>query len=354
MPTVGPTFDLPAGAPGVEQPLADLSFARLTAFFEVSEPVSLPTPFTGSTFHGLLGYCLPQVRPQNNRPACRECSCRAECRSGLLAPFFFQAPAEHPYLQAGQAALPPRYRRETYPPPLILEPPTGGDYERLALIPLTFVLVGQAIRFLPFIACALRQFACRPVGRGRGRLHLYAIVDAIASSTDTMVMVYSGVDDRLSGGVSVLNLPRLAAPGQEQPSGDGTASCWGVRFLTPFSYRKDDRFGQPLTFPILLRNLLRRLTLLTVYSPLTAPIDFSSLLAAADAVTQADAGGLTWQRLSRYSRKDAGKMHYGGWLGEITFAGARQPFWPYLQLGEFLHVGKMASFGLGQYQLICP
>jgi hypothetical protein len=42
-----------------------------------------------------------------------------------------------------------------------------------------------------------------------------------------------------------------------------------LRFLTPFRYKHEGRLGQPLTFEILMRNLLRRFDLLSVHSPIS-------------------------------------------------------------------------------------
>jgi hypothetical protein len=44
-------------------------------------------------------------------------------------------------------------------------------------------------------------------------------------------------------------------------------------------------------------------------------------------------------------------MSLGGVIGTWRLEGPLAPFAPFLQLGEWLHVGKEASFGLGQYTL---
>jgi hypothetical protein len=42
-------------------------------------------------------------------------------------------------------------------------------------------------------------------------------------------------------------------------------------------------------------------------------------------------------------------MTLGGLVGEWTLKGDLSPFIPYLFLGQWLHVGKNAVFGLGKY-----
>jgi CRISPR/Cas system endoribonuclease Cas6 (RAMP superfamily) len=42
----------------------------------------------------------------------------------------------------------------------------------------------------------------------------------------------------------------------------------------------------------------------------------------------------------------------GGFVGKISFSGLLIPFWSYLLLGEYVHVGKGSSFGLGKYEIL--
>ncbi|RLC18770.1 MAG: hypothetical protein DRI57_07960 [Deltaproteobacteria bacterium] len=61
---------------------------------------------------------------------------------------------------------------------------------------------------------------------------------------------------------------------------------------------------------------------------------------------------LRWEHAIRYSNRQKRSMPFGGLIGEVTFAGDLAPFWPFILLGEWMHVGKKTSFGLGQYELV--
>ena len=44
-------------------------------------------------------------------------------------------------------------------------------------------------------------------------------------------------------------------------------------------------------------------------------------------------------------------MKMGGFIGSITFEGDFKSYLPFLLLGEYIHVGKGTSFGLGKYKI---
>ncbi|MBN2088843.1 CRISPR system precrRNA processing endoribonuclease RAMP protein Cas6, partial [candidate division KSB1 bacterium] len=43
------------------------------------------------------------------------------------------------------------------------------------------------------------------------------------------------------------------------------------------------------------------------------------------------------------------KMFLGGYLGKIVYQGDLSQFWPWLKVGELIHVGKNCAFGLGKF-----
>ncbi len=61
---------------------------------------------------------------------------------------------------------------------------------------------------------------------------------------------------------------------------------------------------------------------------------------------------LNWHDWQRYSHRQERHVPMGGLLGHLTIAGpGLAELWPYLWLGQWLHVGKGTMMGLGQYAL---
>ncbi len=54
---------------------------------------------------------------------------------------------------------------------------------------------------------------------------------------------------------------------------------------------------------------------------------------------------LYWDDGEWYSNRQGSRMKMGGFMGEITYEGELGEFWPYIKLGEYVHVGKGSGFG---------
>lgn len=125
-----------------------------------------------------------------------------------------------------------------------------------------------------------------------------------------------------------------------------------LSFLTPTRLKFQEQLISDLKFHIFFRNLLRRISLLSYFHCREElNVDFRSLIKASEKI-QASDSHLHWHDWERYSARQGEKMKLGGFVGEITFSGNPQDFWPYLILGQFIHVGKGTSFGLGKYEIL--
>ncbi len=105
-------------------------------------------------------------------------------------------------------------------------------------------------------------------------------------------------------------------------------------------------------FSLLLTRLFGRLkTLQQSYS--STPINeqrYQQLLRQSNEIQTLDSN-LHWDDWARYSGRQKEWMKFGGLLGEIRFQGNLQPYIPYLQMGEWCHIGGKTSFGVGKYRL---
>jgi hypothetical protein len=123
---------------------------------------------------------------------------------------------------------------------------------------------------------------------------------------------------------------------------------------TPLRLRIDNHVLNPqtLAFRPLFTTLLRRISLLACYYGTGTPVlDFKGLADTAGEVSISDRQ-LNWFRWERYSSRQDRYVPMDGLVGSIELDLNRAPeVWPYLWAGQWLHLGKGTSMGMGRYRL---
>ncbi|MFC2278661.1 MAG: CRISPR system precrRNA processing endoribonuclease RAMP protein Cas6, partial [Cardiobacterium hominis] len=100
----------------------------------------------------------------------------------------------------------------------------------------------------------------------------------------------------------------------------------------------------------LLTQLQRRLSLTAqIHLGITPEADYSALKTQAAQVESHKS--LRWYDWQRYSNRQQQHMHLGGVIGDWELAGLAPEHARALQIGQWLHLGKNTTFGLGRYTL---
>ena len=300
-----------------------LPIARLHLTVRADGPLQLP-PYAGSMLRGAFGHALLALSPLPHTDG-KPCALHASC----------------PYCQLFAAPPLPAHSLQKFshmPQPYVIEPPTGGAQQLQAGQSFGFglVLIGKALGLLPTVLQAWQ----RALRTGLGPQHTPCTLVDIYDENGTQRL--SNKREQLS------NLSTTLPPAPAL----GTQAT--LHFCTPLRLQvqgKPVRAGQ-LTARDLLIALARRHQLLCdVHLGAAAPqYDFKTLVEQAQAVAL-QAQDLHWFDWGRYSQRQKQEMQLGGLLGAVTLHGDLAPFAELLHFGQWLHVGKNASFGLGGYRL---
>jgi len=231
------------------------------------------------------------------------------------------------------------------PHPFVLLPPLDGKthYEPGELLAFDLTLIGRGSDFLPyFIYTFERLGARRGLGRGRGRFAVEEVLWLEPNGGE--VSIYQGSTNVLTHAYHAATVQDLALPVLP-------VNVVALQFLTPTRIVFAEHLATTMDFHILIRSLLRRLSNLAYFHRGTAlEIDFRAIIAEAQTINTMTQD-LRWYDWERYSSRQDVRMQLGGVVGRVTYSGNLEPFLPLLRLGEFLHVGKGTSFGLGKYML---
>lgn len=323
------------GAAGDGEPaLPPLAVARLRFTAVLDAPLQLPA-HAGALLRSVFGAALRQGACTTGLPICGECALRNTC----AYPAIFETPP-----QPTQFAQ----RFAQVPNPYVIEPPVGPLALRAGQ-PLVFhmVLAGEATQGqLALIVSAWQRALRTGLGQARvgGRL---ATVEAIDSRGQS-VPVFDMRVGRPTGALPALD---LAPPGTPGPSG------LRLELVTPLRLQHESRplLPEQLSPRVFVSHLLRRVNLmLDLHLGIRpAPYDVQALLVQAERVSD-DRSALLWHDMRRYSARQGRELPQGGVTGAWHWTGPVAPLLPWLLLGQWLHVGKAATAGLGGYRVVLP
>jgi len=256
----------------------------------------------------------------------------------------------------------------------IIEPPLTERrmFDAGDTLEFSIVLIGKATVYWNLLIYAVKKLG-QTIGIGRrvdGRRGKFLLkrVDSVGLG-DSSVTVYSAEHEfqhdkpiTLTGedvarvGDTNLQVNELTYQHTKQ---NAISDKYVLRFLTPVCFIENVRDGSSATrkhfvtdfdFALLMQELIRRLGGLSeAYCEGHRP-ELKNLLERVSDVRTAKSL-LFREYVERYSRRQDLRHPIGGLKGFLQLEGNLEPFMPYLRLGEWLHLGKQTTFGLGQYQI---
>lgn len=306
----------------------ELPVQRYRLVFETTADRALPA-FAGNVWRGAFGHALRELACLTSAASCDGCGRRAECAYAYL----FETPP------AANAALMRLYPNA--PHPFVLRELAGAGAGRAVLL---LTLVGKARGMLALVVEALR-LAAQDSRNGRGiggeQLQLRETQQEIGLASDSWLRI-----DGERGLLRPVEVQQAATP---MP----LLSDIRLRFITPLRVKREGKTltASSLDFAAFFGTLMRRISMLQAFhteQALQAP--FAELAARSREVLMRSQWQAAEQR--RFSNKQKRAMPMDGLLGFLELAAAdAQAFWPFLWLGQFVHVGSAATMGLGAYEI---
>ena len=309
-------------------------FSRFLFSLEAVTSLQLPS-YKGSAIRGGFGHAFKKAVCASRNGDCSSCLLAASCV--YLHVFETPAPDDSVLLRKHNVA----------PHPFIFEPPLTPKYcfEPGEHLDIQLVLIGNSIDYLPYFIYAFEKFGKTGIGRKRGKFHVDRVIATSPEGLkDDISLIYDKTSKEYRPAKNTIHWSALLA---NPPPTQLTLS-----FSTPVRLKYKGKLVNKLDFHILFRNLLRRISLLSYYHCGYKLDDthFRDLINKAKKINTIK-NELQWKDWSRWSNRQKTKMKLGGLVGEITYEGDLLPFWPYIRLGEYVHVGKGSSFGLGKYEV---
>lgn len=297
-----------------------LPIARYRFTLRCEAPLQL-NEYSGSMLRGAFGHALRAVSCMTGQSDCAGCDVHASCR--------------YPSLFSPGPVTDERGRPRDVPAPYILEADNQVARLMKAGECLTFdmVLFGPALVQLPTIIVAWQRAAYAGLGHGRARCRLEQV--ALVEESGDQSVVFQGNSPRVvphHAGLTVPELPKVSS------------LTLVLETPTRIQHRGKVVSGDQLTASMLLNALARKVELYTQHYTSNG-WQRPDLPATLQLTTR-----LTRQRWARYSSRQKRHMRLDGLVGEVTLSGELQAWLPWVWLGQYTHLGKNSSFGLGRYR----
>jgi hypothetical protein len=197
-----------------------------------------------------------------------------------------------------------------------------------------FTVFGQAMDRLPLLEHAWQQAAAAGLGKSRSRARLQRI-----NIQKTAIMAPNDVH---AAPPTPISPPRL---------GESVR----LRFLTPVRIQQQGHvvlLPEQLGAEALLMSLAHRVQALSdQHAPQPVQLDLAQLREQSRLI-RLETGGLRRHGVQRFSSRQKQVIALDDLIGEVRLSGDLQPFAELLSLGQYTHLGKNATHGLGCYQLM--
>lgn len=310
------------------------TFLKVKFYLKTIEPIIL-NKFKGFTLRGGFGYIFKKTVCINFSRECEKCILKNKCAYAYIFETSF------PENLTEQVTF-----KIAYPPhPYILEPPFDSKmiFNEGDEFAFNLILIGESIGYLPYFIFAFDELGRVGLGKDKGRYKLLK-----AEGANGEIIFQSG---KIQDNINCISFRDIIDQCQHSSNVSTKNSQIKIHFVTPTRFVLKDELASEITFKMFMTNLLRRLSLLSIFHCNKELIfDYSSLLEEAENI-ETIAGKWEWCDLVRYSSRQKRKIILGGFLGEVSFHGNLDKFMPFIKLGEYIHVGKQTSFGLGRYEI---
>jgi len=280
------------------------------------DSIELPA-YSGSTLRGALGYALRKVACV---PQCKEIE---KCILGNRCPYYYAFESQRRGTPEGL---------KNYPHPFILEPMTAQTIQPGSEFSFGLILIGQAVKILPYFIYAFIQMGELGIGKNRGKFSLIGV-----KSRPSGKLIFDSKQETIQGEGEKLLPKKLELGSRIQ-----------VAFQTPTRLKVKGTYQAVPKFESIIRAGLRRMSLLAKgYCGSKLELSFPELVESSRKVKIAR-DRTNWEIINRYSSRQRSKIPMYGFTGAVEYVGDFTPFGELVDAMQWLHIGGATAFGFGK------
>ncbi len=281
---------------------------------------------SGSLWHSVLGKALRELTCLTPNNQCENCVFSSQCDySGL----FHGISTGFTPIQLGS----------NVPTPHIIRISNTSNFQVKPnkLFTVNIVLIGNSYQYLETLIRAMYIAGQSGFGKQRKKAQLIKVLEKKLDGNDQLIL-----DEEIAlNAVKPDSIPIPQKPTQVL-----------LKFITPYKPTGKSANKSNLEVDRFLMAIIRRLSLLQYFTTgERLDSDFKQLKKLTETIP-VEANSY-WKKNTHQTQQRIKQNYKHGWLGQITLdLREHEPLWQFLYLGQWLHVGKNASMGFGQYKLM--
>ena len=125
-----------------------------------------------------------------------------------------------------------------------------------------------------------------------------------------------------------------------------------INMITPLRIRRKGELLTEIDFPVIIRNITRRMVELSSRYGGSVNLEEIEQLCELSKSIQKTSAGFYVYKMDRYSNRRNEKMDWSGLMGAMTFEGDMKPYQPWLNAARVLHIGRNATFVFGKIEVV--
>lgn len=317
---------------------SQLKIARYRIVLQAQTEAILPA-LIGSALRGAFGHALKAISCCVSHQNCRICFLSDAClyttvfepTSKILKdiprPFIFEPP------------IPPLTKEISENSNLKLRISENGK------IPFDFILLGEAIKKLPYFIYAFELLAGHGLGVNRQSFKISEVFSI--DPNNALHSIYTSNETKIKDH-EIFDLGAYIRKRIDQAE---IKNDLKINLLTPLRIRRNrDHLLEKITFTDFFKQCSLRLKFLSENYGKSLEYDYHDLMNKAQAVITVE-DKLWRHNFTRRSNRQDKEFDLDGMLGEIRFhADSFANFLPFIIAGELLNIGSASSLGLGKYK----
>ena len=313
------------------------TFSKFNFKLVALEPIQLP-PYKGAALRGGFGNVFRDVCCTTKSLDCRNCLMSQTCPYAYV----FETP-KNDSINIEKSA-------DNYPHPFVIEPPLQNKsiYQKGETLNFSLVLFGKGVTFLPYFIYTFDRLGKIGLGKGRGKFSLISVDSIEDFQSGESREIYDHQSQTMRGDFKVWSLQD-----QVLPAANNVINRLIIDFVTPTRIIVRKKPVRQLTIEIFLRTLLRRISWLgKIHCEGQWDLPYWEIIEFARDHVRIANQQTNWMELQRFSTRQKQKTPLSGLCGRVDISGEIAPLISLIKIGQYTHLGKKTTFGLGQY-LIC-